>query len=148
MVLPDRFWDMVSPEPNTGCWLWTGIVSSYGYARFSYSKYRIEAHRLVFIFMVGAIPKPLQIDHKCRVRCCVNPDHMELVTSHENTLRGEAGVHNRRKVHCPQGHPYDSSNTLQRKPDKRHANGCRECRICRKRRKSQGRARGRDSTRG
>lgn len=66
------------------------------------------AHRVVYEAWVGPIPEGLTLDHLCRVRCCVNPLHLEPVTRGENVLRGDAFTAvNARKAHCPQGHPYD-----------------------------------------
>jgi hypothetical protein len=73
---------------------------------------------------VGPIPRGLVIDHLCRNTICVNPDHMQVVTVRENTLRGNTfQARNLRKTHCPQGHPYDQANTYLHR-------GKRHCRIC------------------
>ena len=103
-----KFDSRVSPEPNTGCWLWDGNTSVSGYGRNKVwngnaSIYRL-AHVLAWERVNGPIPDGLCIDHLCRVRCCVNPDHMELVTLGENVLRG-VGVAalNARKTHCKMG---------------------------------------------
>src|SRR5438309_1895523 len=86
----DRFWDRAEPEPNTGCWLWTGSINSYGYGYISCSpngerlRVNTAAHRIAFELATRTqIPKHLQIDHRCRVRCCINPQHLELVTVRE-----------------------------------------------------------------
>ncbi|MEU7240240.1 HNH endonuclease signature motif containing protein [Streptomyces sparsogenes] len=83
------------------------------------------AHRFAYETLVGPIPEHLQLDHLCRVRHCVNPDHLEPVSSRENTRRGrsQAGI-NGRKTHCQKGHPFDSANTYVWK-------GSRACRTCR-----------------
>ena len=87
------------------CWLWTGSTQRKGYGRCS----RWLAHRLVYVLLRGPIPDGLQVDHLCRVRNCVNPDHMELVSSRENTFRGiSPAARNARKTTCPEGHPYDA----------------------------------------
>lgn len=73
----------------------------------------------------GAIPEGLQIDHLCRVRRCINPDHLEAVTRHENILRGESVIAKlARKTHCSKGHPFDAQNTYQR------LTGGRDCKAC------------------
>ena len=75
----------------------------------------------------GAIPEGLNLDHLCRNRKCVNPDHLEAVTQRVNVMRGvSVTAENMRKSHCPTGHPYDAANTYVR------ANGHRGCRACRK----------------
>jgi len=106
----ERLMNHVSPEPNSGCWLWMAAVDKKGYAKVGYNRpprgYGMEfAHRVLYEQIRGPIPEGLDIDHLCRVRCCVNPDHLEPVTNAENHRRGIA--RNAKKTHCPQGHPYD-----------------------------------------
>ena len=73
---------------------------------------------------MGPIPKPLTIDHLCRNRACVNPDHLEPVTHAENVSRGFINRVNSAKTHCPQGHAYDAANTHRDAANRRH---CRRC---------------------
>ena len=91
--LSDRFEEKYIPEPNTGCWLWTGGVTGgvsgpklYGVMKIKGK--RAMAHRVAYELYVGEIPEGLIIDHLCRQPCCVNPDHLEPVTPSENILRG------------------------------------------------------------
>lgn len=91
------------------CWLWNGPIGTGGYGMFSTAHsrgYSIRAHRAAYQIIVGTIPDDMVIDHLCRVRACVNPDHLEVVTPNENALR-RAQAH----THCPQGHLFDSKNT-------------------------------------
>lgn len=91
----------------------------------------VKAHRLVYERNVGPIPDGLTIDHLCRRRNCLNHEHMEAVTRHENTIRGEGpSAQHARKTHCPSGHPYDESNT-------RLYRGSRYCIACGKARDAQ-----------
>lgn len=116
------FWGRV--EKTDSCWLWKGpVTNGYGALRaFGRSTY---AHRVAWILLVGPIPPLLQIDHLCRVRNCVNPAHMEVVTGKVNTLRGNsASARNAVKTHCPQGHTYNRKNTFVCK------GGMRHCRVC------------------
>src|SRR5438132_887862 len=116
------------PEPNSGCWLWTGILSYGGYGRVKFKGKHYAAHRVSYEASRGAIPMGLQIDHLCRVRSCINPDHLELVTCRENLLRGNTlQAANARKTHCPAGHPYD----VVYAPAER---GCRRCKAANTRR--------------
>lgn len=87
--LLDRFMEKVSPEPNSGCWLWLGSEWGKGYGSFVIERGKgCQAHRAAYELFVGPIPEGLQLDHKCRVHICVNPDHLEPVTQRENTIRG------------------------------------------------------------
>lgn len=128
------------PEPNSGCWLWTSSVTSKGYARIHFAGKGREAHRVVYQAIKGAIPKGLELDHLCRVRCCVNPDHLEPVAHSVNCARSDTskqGEWNRVKTHCPQGHAYDAANTFTSKK------GQRMCRICMRARKNKWQAKNR-----
>ncbi|MFF6829588.1 HNH endonuclease [Streptomyces longwoodensis] len=107
------------------CWLWTGPLDRHGYAEIKVGGRHRLAHRLSYESFVGPIPPGLVIDHKCRVRHCLNPAHLEPVTNRENILRGVGpAAKNAVKTHCPQGHPYDDANTIIR------PQGNRRCRAC------------------
>lgn len=118
------------PEPNSGCWLWTASCDSKGYGKIYVNGKLVGAHRVAYELFVGPIPDGLHIDHLCRVRCCVNPSHMEPVTHAENIRRGDSGkataLQQRAKTHCPHGHEYNEENTHIRK----NRNGARVCRTC------------------
>lgn len=68
----------------TGCWNWVGALDRYGYGR----KAKTSAHRWYYRKFIGEIPNGLTIDHLCRNRQCVNPDHLEAVSMRENLRRG------------------------------------------------------------
>lgn len=72
-----------------GCWFWEGGLDKEGYGKFYCKNKTLKAHRYSYELIVGSIPKDLVIDHLCRVRSCVNPDHMEVVTRVENIKRGK-----------------------------------------------------------
>jgi len=127
------------PEPNSGCWIWTGMLHRLGYGRLNIRDprsprgWRITyAHRYSYERFIGPIPEGLELDHKCRMRCCINPDHLEPVTHMENVRRGRVGevasARARAITHCPAGHEYAGENLYTR------ANGNRECRACIRRR--------------
>jgi hypothetical protein len=130
---PDRFLSKVE-RTESGCWLWTGGISKDGYGKFPVlvtpgKPFRwVRAHRWSYEHFIGPIPPKLTLDHLCRVRNCVNPEHLEPVTNAENTRRGESGIRQREKTHCRRGHPLSGDN-LYLNP---HPLGGRECRICRK----------------
>jgi len=124
-----RFFAKVSPEPNTGCWLWSGAISGGGYGQFSIKRKIQYAHRVSYVHFVGPIPSGLEIDHLCRTRSCVNPDHLEPVTRRENTKRGNLfkvlAAQKAAITHCPRGHPYSGDNLYRYPSDGRR--GCRAC---------------------
>lgn len=119
--------EKVSPEPNSGCWLWDAGISYQGYGLFVYKGRARRAHRISYEIAHGTISESLQIDHLCRVRSCVNPEHLDLVTQQENIRRGIVGENNRSKTLCPSGHSYSGDNLYVR-PD-----GSRVCKSCRSR---------------
>jgi hypothetical protein len=123
----ERFNRKVVRIPESGCWVWIGACSNgYGHVRIQ-TKANL-AHRVSYEMHKGGIPDGLELDHLCRVPCCVNPDHLEPVTSLVNTLRGinseVTKARYRRITHCPQGHAYDEANTGMT------AQGTRYCRAC------------------
>lgn len=121
----DRFTEKVSPEPNTGCWLWTGACLPSGYGQVFFRGRRRNAHRASYEHFKGELPEGTEVHHRCNVRCCVNPDHLEAVSHRENirvsdTLMGQ----NARKTHCKRGHLLDEANTYIT------PSGTRFCRQC------------------
>lgn len=82
----EHFMKRVKITPT--CWIWTGTVKKDGYGFFTmYDHPYDNAHRISYKLFKGNIPKGLQIDHLCRFRACVNPDHLEAVTQKENIRR-------------------------------------------------------------
>ncbi len=121
-----RFYSKVD---ENGCWRWQSSKAKDGYGRIGIrdggrTRYR-PTHRVAYEVWRGTPPAGLELDHLCRVRDCVNPDHLEPVTHHENMRRGAQA----RKTTCKNGHPFDAANTLRRpRPE-----GGRACRTCRNR---------------
>lgn len=124
----DRLWSGAVEDEN-GCFVWQRATTS-GYGRIKRPGGRsgmMPAHRAAYELRVGPIPPGMVIDHLCRNRACINPEHLEVVTNRENILRGVSSAAQRaRKTHCPKGHPYDEANTYIRP-----TTGNRECRSCR-----------------
>ena len=80
-----RFMDKVEPVTESGCWIWNGTCQKNGYGRTAFGNHQSGfAHRWSYMHFVGAIPPGNEIDHLCRVRCCVNPNHLRTVTHAEN----------------------------------------------------------------
>ena len=120
----DRFWTKVHKQPD-GCWLWTGTKTYDGYPKFYLKGRMARAHRVAYELTKGPIPSGLQIDHLCKVTCCVNPEHLEAVTCRENLLRGDGFIGRQaRQTHCQHGHPFNEANTYVNKK------GHRRCRTC------------------
>jgi hypothetical protein len=123
----ERFWEHTHLDPS-GCWVWTGSSTDEGYGFLTTKTYtppKFVSHRLAYELYRGPIPEGLTIDHLCRNRGCVNPWHLEPVTSKENVLRGIGiSAMNARKTHCKHGHEFDIRNTYITKE------GERACRMC------------------
>jgi hypothetical protein len=110
---------------NSECWPWPGQLNHNGYGTLTISSKTMRAHRFVYAWAKGPIPEGCEVDHLCRQRNCVNPDHLEPVTKRENVLRGESfSAINARKTHCVNGHEYTPENT---KIEKGRWRNCREC---------------------
>lgn len=106
----ERFWSKVLR--GEGCWEWGAGHVSAGYGTFTFGGITYRAHRVAYTLARGPIPDGMTIDHLCRNRGCVNPDHLEPVTSRENTLRGVGpSAENARKTHCVHGHEFTIENT-------------------------------------
>ncbi len=122
----ERFWAKVQKTPT--CWLWTGARTNKGYGRFWNGQRYVYSHRWVYEQSFGAIPAGLTIDHLCRTRRCVRPNHLQPVTNRQNILRGSSPpAQNARKTHCPLGHVLADPNLYTNpKTGKRQ---CRECKL-------------------
>lgn len=120
----DKFWSKVNKTAE--CWEWAACKMPTGYGKLKYKGQDWLAHRLSYTLLIGPIKEGLTVDHLCRNRSCVNPDHMELVSQGENTLRGlsVSGI-NSRKTHCSKGHEYGGENLIVARKTSH-----RRCRTC------------------
>lgn len=134
----DRFWSKVALPDENGCMRWMACKFRSGHALFKKDGVNQGAHRVSYELLVGPIPDGLHIDHLCRVRDCVTPDHLEPVTPAENTRRGllseRRGSFERAKTHCRNGHPFIPENLVNRSRPGRDCKICHRLREERKRR--------------
>lgn len=130
--VPTRFWDKVRVSED-GCWLWTAYTSKDGYGKYWIDGTNKNAHRALWETAVGPIDEGMHVDHLCRVRHCVNPAHLEVVTPKENTIRGNSvkaskarigPKHQRWATHCNKGHEMTEDNVYT---SPNHGRYCREC---------------------
>ena len=126
----ELFWPKVDVGWTHDCWEWTASVLPNGYGQFSSGKNRgtsILPHRVSYEFLVGPVGDDMTIDHLCKNKVCVNPQHLEVVTIQENIKRRDENGYTRninpwnlRKTHCPRGHAYDVVTSSG-------GRGCRKC---------------------
>ncbi len=124
-------------RPASGCLEWAGAKTSKGYGNIAIcvdgKKRYLPPHRVLYVLERGPIDPTLEIDHLCRNRLCCNLDHMEPVTTQENTRRGTSfAVTNAAKTHCKYGHEFTEENTW-----KSPSTGRRKCRTCQKDRRAK-----------
>ncbi len=130
----ERFWAKVDADGD--CWIWTGAIGTHGYGVFCETGVRsgqrktMTAHRYAYQLLVGPIPEDMTLDHLCRNRPCLNPDHLEICALAENIRRAIKGrkFPNRKpkpvRAQCKEGHPMSGDN-LYVTP-----RGVRVCRTC------------------
>ena len=135
-AVKERFWAKVDKNgpipahrPDLGaCWIWLGAINKAGYGHAWNGQKVCRAHRLSYELLVGKFPPKKMSDHLCRVRRCVNPEHIEPVTNRQNVLRGNSPIAGYAKqTQCKRGHPYTARNTYFYK-----SKVGRDCRICRR----------------
>lgn len=125
------FWSRV--DKTETCWLWLGAKTGPGYGNLVVEGRNWLAHRYSWTITRGPIPEGGVMDHLCRVRHCVNPDHLEVVDHRTNLLRGDTiTALAASRTHCPHGHAYDEENTIRDKRGRR----CWRCRILADRRRN------------
>lgn len=122
----ERFWSKVDKIAG-GCWNWKAGRSSGGYGRFAPSHNKtVYAHRASLLLADISIPDGMVVDHVCRNRGCVNPEHLRVVTPRVNSLENSEAVtaSNAVKTHCDQGHELSEYNLYP------HSKGYRICLTC------------------
>jgi len=126
-LVMDRFWSKI--DKTDSCWNWKGCLIGGGYGRYLVNGKPEPAHRVSYELTFGKIPEGLIIDHLCRNKKCVNPEHLEAVTYRENALRGVGvGQYTRHLLtHCKRGHEYTPENTYYRSNSNYKTRDCKKC---------------------
>lgn len=123
----ELFFSKIDYGDFSRCWNWKAGFNSNGYGEFWNGFRSMPAHRYSFETFRGRVDDGLVLDHLCKNKNCVNPNHLEAVTTKENNIRGDgfAGV-NSRKTHCIRGHKLIKKNLCGTYLKK----GIRKCKIC------------------
>ncbi len=112
----------------SGCLEWTGYLDKDGYGKFGMWGMWDETHchRISYKMFKGEIDEGMVVDHVCRNRKCINPDHLRLVTPRQNVLENSNGVaaKNKKKKVCKRGHLLTGENV---RIDERGNRWCYEC---------------------
>ena len=120
-----RMENLYAVDPATGCWNWLKTCTPNGYGLRHGNKKDVPsmtAHRFVFMSVRGPIPEGLELDHLCRNKKCVNPDHLEPVTHAENMRRCPSSLARLSSPLCSHGHPLDGIRARSK--------GGRYCKTC------------------
>jgi hypothetical protein len=114
----------VSFDSDDKCWEWNGYITKYGYGVYGHMGYMV--HRIIYELLVDKLGTEESIDHLCKNKKCVNPNHLEVVSLRENVLRSNNFYAiNARKSYCKHGHIFDDDNTyIHPKRGTRH---CKKC---------------------
>lgn len=143
--LRTRFERRVSPEPNTGCWLWAGALNG-GYGSIGFARTALRASRIAWVLWRGPLEATENVLHKCDFPPCVNPTHLFLGSQRDNVHDMEAkgrARHNTAgirthdiarsaRTHCKRGHVL-AGNNLSPWALARGLRACKRCQAIRQR---------------
>jgi hypothetical protein len=125
VTLRERFEAKFTPEPMSGCWLWTGAVQGHGYGCFHVGGQPLQAHRMAWQLTHGSIAPGIHVLHRCDNPACVNPSHLFLgdpkINAQDRSKKGRGSYQDH--THCKQGHPFSGNNLFI-------SRGFRRCRAC------------------
>ena len=129
----ERFFKFIKISQGGDCWDWIGAKNSDGYGMFLFSnglvraRRQFRAHRVSYSIFKGELSKDLVIDHICRNKSCVNPDHLREVTNKVNIIENSSSIAalHKAKNFCSNGHEYTIENTFYRS-NASHRN-CKQC---------------------
>lgn len=135
----EKIRDNIMVDPNSGCWLFTGGLDKCGYSKLSGGKDipgESLGHRMSYLIFKGPIPDGTEIDHKCRVRSCINPAHLQAVSHAKNVSLADYKTNHRNgvKTHCKRGHEFTPENTMVNRHGSYSTRKCRACTSERQRR--------------
>jgi HNH endonuclease len=124
----ERCWRFILPDEETHCWIWTGDLDSSGYGTIWDIRIAIRAYRAIWTHVFGNVPEGKELHHRCGVKKCVNPFHLEPLTRREHSIKTPQSCcsKHRAKTHCHKGHAL-SGNNLHIEPG-----GGRRCITCRR----------------
>lgn len=128
--LPEKITKHIEIDGASGCWNWTHTLRPDGYGLVSIGgpgeRRQQRVHRVVYKLAVGPIPDRWVVDHLCRNRRCVNPEHLEAVEHRTNTLRGVSPAPSKAaQTHCIHGHELTADNVYIH--PKRGTRNCHTC---------------------
>ncbi len=102
-TVEERLLRNYQPIPHCGCWIWLGSINKWGYGQIMMPNGKPDrVHRVSYRLFKGKIPKKLDVRHSCDIRCCINPDHLDIGTRKQNMDDAESRGRIARRFKLPQ----------------------------------------------